>query len=327
MRSCCLYSILFVLCLLSPVFGAQGNVSQLTILLPPDHSVIESPLVSIVIVTDGTLDSVQLKVNNSEYRPVEKIKRNVCKVVKLEEGLNTVSIKGFKNNVPIEEQKISLFYRSLLSQRNSTAPDAFRPYYFHTRERESKCTFCHDLGQRKANKEPQDVSQSACVRCHEKLLDFKFIHGPASVGECATCHSSTVKGLKYRVPKLEQPLCYSCHSDAAVAWKGKQFLHGPFSMGTCSLCHNPHASDNDFFLRKQTTDLCLSCHEEKATGTHIVSGISGSGHPVRGKPDPLHPGKELSCASCHNPHASDFSDLLFRDRSVGFEFCTACHTF
>jgi len=326
MRSSCIYFI-FVFCLLSPVFGAQGKVSQLTILLPPDHSVIESQLVGIVIVTDGTLDAVQLKVNNSYYPPVEKINRNVCKVIKLEDGLNIVTIKGFKRNEPVEEQKIALFYRSALSERNGTAPDAFHPYDFHTGERESKCTSCHDFGQRKGNKEPQEASQSPCVRCHKKLLDFKFVHGPASVWECTTCHSSTIKGHKYRVSNPEQTLCYSCHSDAAVTWKAKKFLHGPFSMGTCSVCHNPHASDNDFFLRKQTTDLCLSCHEEQATGTHVVSGISGNGHPIRGKPDPLHPGKELSCASCHDPHASEFSDLLFRDRSVGVEFCKACHKF
>jgi len=318
---------IFVLCLLSPVFGAQGKASQLTILLPPDQSVIESELVSIVIVTGDTLDAIRLSVNNTDLPSIEKINRNVCKVIKLKEGLNTITIKGFKKDGLAEEQKITVFYRSPLSVNYSSAPDAFRPYKFHTRERESKCTFCHDFGQKRANKEPQDVSQSPCIRCHKRLLDFKFVHGPASVWECTTCHRSTIKGYKYSVSKPEQSLCYSCHSDAEVAWRDKIFLHGPFSMGMCSVCHNPHASDNDFFLRKQTTDLCLACHEEKATGVHVVSGVSGGGHPVRGKPDPLHPGKELSCASCHNPHATDFSDLLFQKRDSGFEFCTACHKF
>jgi len=307
--------------------GVQGKANPFTIALPPDHSVIDGPLVSIVIVTDGSLETMRLRVNNIDYPILEKVDKTVCKAIKLAEGYNTVTLIGSKKDGTTEEQKIALFYRSALSGRYNNAPDSFRPYNFHIRDREGKCIFCHDLGQKKANKVSQDTEQSPCFQCHKRLLESKFVHGPASVWECTTCHNSTIKGHKYRVPKPEQTICYSCHSDSAATWKAKKFVHGPFSMGMCSVCHNPHTSDNDFFLRKPTTDLCLSCHEEKASGAHVVAGITGNGHPVRNKPDPLHPGRELSCASCHNPHAADFVDLLFRDRSAGFEFCTSCHKF
>jgi predicted CXXCH cytochrome family protein len=316
--------VLIVLCLINPVFGAQVQVSALSVVLPPDRSVIESPFVTIAVTTDGTIDSVRLRVNSIDYSPLEKIKRNVCKVIKLVEGINTVTVSGFKENKHIQERKITLFYRSALSQ--STAPGSFSRYSFHTSDREKQCIQCHDLGH-KATKESRDINQSPCIQCHKKLLDFKFAHGPASVWECTICHSATIKGHKYNVPATDQPVCYSCHSDTATAWNSKKFQHGPASIGNCTICHSPHASDYDFFLRKPTTDLCISCHEEKATGVHVVSGISGGGHPVRGRPDPLHPGKELSCASCHNPHASDFVDLLFRDRNNEAQFCRACHRF
>lgn len=324
MRYNCL-PFLIILCLINPVFGAQAQVSAFTVLLPPDRSAIDSPLASISIATDGTLTSVRIRVNSIDYPPLEKPGKNVCKVIKLAEGLNTVTVTGFRENKPVQERKLALFYRSALSERNSTAPASFRPNKFHNLDREKQCVQCHDLEQ-KAKKESQD--QSPCIQCHKKLLDFKFVHGPASVWDCTTCHSATINGNKYSVSGgPDQKVCYSCHSDAASVWNAKKFQHGPFSMGNCTICHSPHASDYDLFLRKPTTDLCISCHEEKASGVHVVMGISGRGHPVRGRPDPLHPGKELSCASCHNPHASDFVDLLFRDRNNEAQFCRACHKF
>jgi predicted CXXCH cytochrome family protein len=37
--------------------------------------------------------------------------------------------------------------------------------------------------------------------------------------------------------------------------------------------------------------------------------------------------RELTCASCHNPHASQFNHLLFRDESDVIGFCTSRHRF
>ncbi|MBI4697644.1 MAG: hypothetical protein HY758_01675 [Nitrospirae bacterium] len=71
---------------------------------------------------------------------------------------------------------------------------------------------------------------------------------------------------------------------------------------------------------------CVSCHEGKDSGRHIIAGyVFGESHPTHGKPDPLRPGKELSCTSCHNSHASDSQRLWALNAENAFVLCQKCH--
>ena len=77
---------------------------------------------------------------------------------------------------------------------------------------------------------------------------------------------------------------------------------------------------------KPTCLLCLSCHTEKGSGRRIIAGyVYGNRHPTHGVLDPLRKGRELTCASCHNPHASDSSKFIRLNAGRGFELCGKCH--
>lgn len=313
----------------SPVFAADALPGSLTIVTPPDKSFVESGLISIVLmVKKDTADTIRITVNNKEYPLIKKIGGYcVCKGISLSEGHNRITVESLKEGKVIEGKKCGLFLRSDLSGTYAIAPPEYKRYYYHTEGNEQKCVPCHVMERKASDESPQNPEQSSCFICHRRKAEFKFVHGPASAWACLTCHSEKSKDRKYDVLKPTGKVCYPCHSETMDNWQARKYWHGPYSVGSCNMCHDPHASDHPFWLRKQTTDICISCHAEKASGVHVVSGFSGNGHPVRGKRDPRHPGAELSCVSCHNPHTSQFSELLFKDIDNRLSFCRSCHTF
>ena len=59
----------------------------------------------------------------------------------------------------------------------------------------------------------------------------------------------------------------------------------------------------------------------------------GKGHPVAGHPvsdvvDPTNTSKimtQMTCLTCHQPHASAKPDLLIKDQENNMAFCSNCH--
>jgi predicted CXXCH cytochrome family protein len=101
---------------------------------------------------------------------------------------------------------------------------------------------------------------------------------------------------------------------------------------------------NPALLPSSVQDLCLTCHAAKNDGRHIVALPGKKVHPIRGidpstrklkrvpapdrpgveyeVPDPNSPGKEITCATCHDPHSSDFPKL-FTQKNI----CARCHIY
>jgi len=116
--------------------------------------------------------------------------------------------------------------------------------------------------------------------------------------------------------------CLKCHGSILNG----NFKHGPVDAGYCNLCHDPHASTYRAWLRKAPWDLCTTCHAEKASGVHVIAGFkSGKTHPTRLKPDPMRPGKRLTCSSCHEPHSAVNKDLFAYHIKTWQELCPLCH--
>ena len=169
-----------------------------------------------------------------------------------------------------------------------------------------------------------------CRKCHAALSKGKSVHPALSLG-CDSCHAALLATeVPHRTPKgvvkglfaTEPKLCYRCHAKAPFE---KKVVHPALGMG-CTVCHNPHASDTASLLTAPVGKLCVTCHEDQASGKHVLASISpGDDHPLRGKTNPLSPKQELSCISCHNPHASDQQRLFVKNAAGPANLCRLCH--
>lgn len=186
---------------------------------------------------------------------------------------------------------------------------------------------------------------SNCQECHEAQTKAKYVH-TAIAGGCTSCHEMKVAGEIVTV-NLIQPqnqLCFTCHEKQAG-----EAVHGPYAAGECTSCHDPHASEYPRQLKADVNDTCLKCHldgalppemENSAARIHLdkdrVVGHPYYGHPVSGHPDPLNPKTEITCLSCHVPHAGSelklmaaakkqYPDLLNNEDQPNQDICLQCH--
>ncbi len=294
-----------------------GAVDKFAVLYPADKGLYEEEAVSLVVRLGGA-DEVSYKLNGPKKGIILKKGKGdyLCGSLRLNRGLNRISVTAMRGGKEVASKEISVFVD--VNTEPDLIPDDFTPPNFHTRQNEAPCTACHKFG--------GDYGES-CFVCHKGLADNEYVHWPITIKGCLICHNTESNGLKYQALRPAVRYCKFCHGDKIAAWEKNYYRHGPTQAGDCTMCHDPHSSERQYFLRLQTTDLCVSCHQDKANGEHIVRGFSGKWHPVRGKPDPRDPSKELTCASCHNPHGSNFKHLLFMSSDPNKPFCTKCHMF
>jgi len=224
------------------------------------------------------------------------------------------------------------------------------------------CDTCHAPAKDGKVVLTQADAKSLCVTCHDdklKTIEGSKVPHPGAMGDCTDCHSphaSNQPGL----PKTDSvSICLGCHTDIDDQRK-KGFHHQPAFAQGCSTCHTPHGGDNDHLLRVTGNPLCLECHGPDSAPQHleaenlltifngqvrlpadyyqknkvpILPLHFGLGHPVEYHPvsdvmDPANRSKvktQLSCLSCHQPHASAQPDLLVKDQANNMAFCDTCH--
>ena len=307
---------------------AVGNPDSLLIVRPADYSVLEGELIPIVIKLNGNIDTVTIARNKDKAFNIAGIKGKeyLCKTVKLNFGPNEIVVSALENGRVVESRKVTVFYRADISKEFRLVPPEFQKKPFHKEDNEKACLSCHEMKTSGKDLNPQKPGDSVCYPCHKKITDYGYVHGPAARWDCLECHNQNSKPVKYITQQPERDLCFVCHKDKKEEWTPKKYWHGPTATGKCSICHNPHASNNISRLKKPSWDLCVTCHEDRASGRHVVAGfVFGPTHPTKGRPDPLRPGKELSCASCHNPHASNSRSLFANDEISPNSLCRMCH--
>jgi len=143
------------------------------------------------------------------------------------------------------------------------------PSLLRTERAETICVTCHEgFGLREGGMAAMDCSAchdphravqasdlflrggraGACTRCHEiDKAARPWLHGPAAVGQCETCHDAHgTTGSERHVIRPLATVCLTCH-DASVL---------PTAAGCatdleCDTCHEPHAAprSSDLFLR------------------------------------------------------------------------------
>ncbi len=326
---------LFITCL-----TAQANQDIITLQYPPDKVIMEFNILNISLsIFEGSADLIKVNVNDEERASIIPDKEYECFSVPLELGINKIDITAIKEDNQVYNVTFSVFRRSDLVSEYRNSPSDFKKDYFHMGEH-LQCKRCHALEPSIYDKKPISpasfiaeafdnqaviAATSTCYSCHNKITSYPYVHGPASVWSCLSCHDpETVP--RYSVKKPDTEVCYECHIEQKNIWMVKEYIHGPVTIGKCAICHNPHASENPFNLLIPSWDLCVACHFEKGPGKHVLGdSFSTEGHPTRGRPDPVRIGKELTCASCHNAHASNSINLWVFNVKSTFELCKKCH--
>ncbi len=179
----------------------------------------------------------------------------------------------------------------------------------HEPVEKGECTKCHSPHGSSSRKQLKaDNARALCITCHDKVVDAKFVHGPA-VTDCTSCHRSHSGDLPKLLVKERQALCMGCHEDVQKDLGLFKFAHKPVSED-CAKCHSPHASNEPKLLRQASQDLCTSCHAE------IGKALASVKHPHAATTT------ERGCLNCHVAHASDHKAMLQKDQVSA---CMACH--
>ena len=237
-------------------------------------------------------------------------------------GRNQVVVEGYAGGKVVARTTADIYY---LNTPSAQMPAGYQPYIFHTPQREALCAGCHNMQPTQAQLEDASPKTNPCASCHLRMLNKKHVHGPAGVLSCTYCHQPDSKPNRYQDRGGDAKLCNECHMDKVKEFETNKYVHGPVAVGLCSICHDPHASDYPAQAVLPINDLCLSCHVAVQKSPHVVRGIRGEAHPLKGVPDPSTPGRELSCVSCHNPHGGGSEYFFVRKISSRFGLCSLCH--
>jgi len=282
-----------------------GDDSIVTLSYPQDQSILHETSLSLVIhVKPDYLDEVKVITPNGEDTLKMKNSKTVyCKTLSLRLGNNTISVRGYKKGVMLDEDVRKVYVMADIYKQFKYPPKTYKHTFFHTDEKESECANCHDMT---LNETPGvafiDVTESNCYQCHKSLTSKKYAHAPAVNWLCTSCHSGKVgskneedKGRsKYIAPEPVNEECFRCHKSNKKLWASYRYRHEPLDSGRCNKCHNPHSSPYRMFVRKPVDKICMGCHNNKHTlddldNYTIYTGIDTT----------------KNCVKCHSPHAGN----------------------
>ena len=314
-----------------------GSLQGFEIREPEAKAVFEAPFAAVIIDTKGDASPHYDVIVDGEVRGtiVTEANRTIyCSSVSLEKGANRIEVLADSCGGEARRKGVDVYLTSPVDKPFKYPPEGYQKRPLHTEAKEALCSACHDM---RVNEEAdtafEDVTESNCYDCHKALTGRAYNHAPAVNWLCTSCHDGQTglrndasQGMtKYLVRDPVETLCFACHKKSAQSWKAKSYHHEPAEAGRCNRCHDPHGSEHTRYLRKPVWELCTGCHADKTSGMHVVNtSFVRSLHPVRGKPDPSRPGRELSCISCHNPHASD-KRFFLPDNRGNRMICTMCH--
>jgi len=279
------------------------------------------PAVTGVKITVNGIDSDIMQIGSPDYR---RAFQDILIVQPLwDKGKNSLLVEGFSGTRKVQSVATEIFFNP--SGDIKLIPPGFAANVLHTAEGEKLCSHCHDR-MAATDKSASSGESSPCRTCHGKMVKVAYPHEPMTSFTCSYCHSDS-GSPRFKVGKRDAPLCFECHADKETDIKKFTNPHGPVAAGYCEICHDPHGTDFPAFMRRPINEVCLSCHEKVAKSPHVVGSSGREGHPLSGRKDisPKRKGKELSCASCHDPHGGVVRYFLVSRSTERMALCQFCH--
>ncbi len=167
---------------------------------------------------------------------------------------------------------------------------------------------------------PLSDGAMTCLTCH-----FPG-HAPGVAAGLPDEPAGALHLLRGAVAGERTAVCFRCHQKSR--WEG----HNPHQEAArkktgCTRCHaaDPEDGDTDSFVAGINI-VCLACHD---TGDH-PGGINHTVTLTAGKPAvpgsmPLGTGRQITCATCHDPHLDSPAGHRLRMSKDPSAFCVICH--
>lgn len=177
---------------------------------------------------------------------------------------------------------------------------------------EGSCDACH--ADPKADPAAlRDSSADVCLACHEPR---KGGHPVPEKHACVACHTPHASSGPPLIRDREKDVCLSCHAGVAAARASAASFHPVFGASQdCTACHELHTGQTSAYLKKKDAlTTCSTCHASHAQFSHPMGP---------GVADPSHPGRDVTCLSCHDPHGTPYPQFLLADPRQ--ELCVRCH--
>jgi len=315
-------------CILGTVlFSVSSQAFALELLYPEDKTWI--PYSHLMVIKTGNIQGLSIAINGVKSAVYDMVQTRAAQggndfvkvVPELSPGKNKVVLYGHDATGKVVTEVVSdIYYREDPYER---APSGYRPYVMHTPQREALCLPCHNMNPTSEQLNQSSVELNPCGSCHYRMLDREYVHGPAGVYECVFCHDPNSTPSRYKPVGGDMKICIECHEDKFASIQKDAFVHGPVAIGMCSVCHDPHATNYSGQMFRATNEVCIGCHSAVNLDSHVVR--SSNPHPLGGVPDPLAPAKEMTCASCHNPHGGANRKFFPDDVTSAMMLCQKCH--
>lgn len=219
--------------------------------------------------------------------------------------------------------------------------------------RKGLCFTCHGDGEDYPLRENDPVA--LCNRCHgsgEITSDAHPLRAvPSAISPppdwplqegaltCLTCHLAghpedrdRGKFLRGGPYNDRNDFCTNCHDPKVLEARNP---HQDINQGKgCELCHSVRPvpgkdSIDTVELIASPNILCLRCHEPNphpGSFDHTITVEEGRVPPIS-VDLPLYRGRQVICATCHNPHIEEVGNLKLRGGASRFAFCALCHKY
>lgn len=310
-------SILFTACIfflfsgqgpfISLVHGAAAK-GEILVVSPPDKSLVKWDTLYLAGVVEGpAVNEIVIEgVKVDAKKGIVGVEAGAFgALITLKKGMNEITLSAGSLKT-----RIKVFYEPD-SKSKKAHPDGFMPFFVHKDPELIDCKECHRLRRGKYNFKKIIPAKASCATagCHPDFAKEKHVHGPIGAGVCISCHNPHGSYFPLQLPRSGSELCYACHQAKRKEFSSK-IVHAPME-GGCLDCHDPHQSQRRFMLKGKegaVSTLCYTCHEDSIFTKEHRHGPVGVG----------------DCIACHNPHATDYENLLLAPVAKG-EVCFTCH--